>query len=57
LTVVPDASVLLKWVLRRDDEPHTAPALSGSWSRADQRYVRGASQAGSVVALHEWNVR
>ena len=28
MIVVPDASVLLKWVLRRDDEAHTAAALS-----------------------------
>ena len=140
MTVVPDASVLLKWVLRRDDEPHTAAALSlrdeamsgaiqlivpqlwiyevgntlarrfpeeagellaslvdfrlaeaqldSSWRTravslavaydvsfydaayhatalarggllvtADERYVRRASQAGSVAALREWNVR
>ena len=28
MIVVPDASVPLKWVLLRDDEPHTAAALS-----------------------------
>jgi len=68
--IVPDASVLLNWVLPSDDEPNADNALllrtaildstvhaivhGGCFVTADTRYVTKTLSSGSVAALNDW---